>query len=176
VSALLKDNPHQHGPIREGGCTACHQPHAGEHFRLLAADYPPEFYAPFNIDRYALCFKCHMPELVLKEEGKGVTRFRNGDVNLHWLHVNREKGRTCRACHEVHASRNPFHMRDAVPFGTKGWLLEVGFKQTARGGTCEPGCHAPKDYDHGGAERPQQRPPGSPPAADIVTSRSKGIP
>jgi predicted CXXCH cytochrome family protein len=147
MATLLKDNPQQHGPIREGACTACHQPHAAEKFRLLAADYPPEFYAPFKEDRYALCFKCHITDLVLKQQGTGLTQFRNGDVNLHWVHVNREKGRTCRACHEVHASKNAFHIRDAVPFGDRGWLLEIGFKQAADGGGCAPGCHKPKAYN-----------------------------
>ena len=149
IAQVLKENPHQHGPIREGACTACHQPHASRNFSLLAAEYPPEFYAPFTIDRYALCFKCHIPDLVLKEQGTGLTRFRNADVNLHWLHVNREKGRSCRSCHEVHASRNPFHIRDTVPFGNKGWMLEIGYKQTPAGGRCSPGCHTHREYDRG---------------------------
>ncbi len=147
LAALLKDNPQQHGPIREGACTACHQPHAAENFRLLTSEYPPEFYASFNLDRYALCFKCHIPDLVLKQQGTGLTRFRNGDTNLHWLHVNREKGRTCRACHEVHASKNPFHIRDSVPFGNAGWMLEIAYKQTPAGGGCSPGCHTARAYD-----------------------------
>jgi predicted CXXCH cytochrome family protein len=124
MAALLKENPQHHGPIREGDCTACHEPHAGQRFRLLAADYPPQFYANFKLDQYALCFKCHIPDMVLKKQGAGLTRFRKGDLNLHWLHVNQEKGRTCRACHEVHASRRPFHIRESVPFGSKGWMLE----------------------------------------------------
>jgi len=150
MASLLKENPQHHGPIREGDCTACHQPHAGERFRLLTADYPPQFHAPFKLEQYALCFKCHIPELVLKKEGTGLTGFRKGDLNLHWLHVNQEKGRTCRACHEVHASKRAFHMRDAVPFGTKGWMLEINHKQTPTGGTCSPGCHKEQSYEHGG--------------------------
>jgi predicted CXXCH cytochrome family protein len=149
IATLLKNNSEHHGPIRDGACTACHEPHAGNNFRMLLAEYPPDFYAPFKIDNYALCFKCHIPELVQKERGTGLTRFRDGDVNLHWLHVNREKGRTCRACHEVHASRNPFHIRDSVPFGTKSWMLELNYRQSDAGGTCSPGCHAPKNYDRG---------------------------
>ena len=39
-----------------------------------------------------------------EERSKTVTDFRYGNVNLHKLHVNREKGRTCRACHNIHAS------------------------------------------------------------------------
>jgi predicted CXXCH cytochrome family protein len=146
MALLLEDNPNHHGPIRDGSCTACHNPHAGERFGLLFEEYPPEFYAPFEIDRYALCFGCHIPELVEDESGTGLTRFRDGDRNLHWLHVNREKGRTCRACHEVHASQRPFHIREAVPFGNRAWMLEINFEQTADGGSCSPGCHKPKEY------------------------------
>jgi predicted CXXCH cytochrome family protein len=146
MAALLKSNPDWHGPIREGACTACHDPHAGDHFRLLEEPYPQQFYAPFNVDTFKLCFKCHIPDLVLKPTGSGLTRFRNGEKNLHWLHVNQEKGRTCRACHEVHASRRPAHIREAVPFGTSGWLLDINFEQTADGGSCSPGCHTVRKY------------------------------
>jgi len=148
MAKLLADNPDHHGPIREGSCTACHQPHDGQRHNMLVADYPPQFYAPFDTERYALCFGCHRPELVTDEHGRGVTRFRKGDVNLHWLHVNREKGRTCRACHEVHASKRPFHIREAVPFGTSGWMLEIHFQQTPTGGSCAPGCHDPQSYSY----------------------------
>jgi len=150
MARLLRENPDHHGPIRDGACSACHQPHASEHSRLLAKAYPPGFYAPFEIARYDLCFSCHIPALVEHSEGTGLTRFRDGDRNLHWLHVNQEKGRTCRACHEVHASGNPFHVRDAVPFGTGGWALPIGFTRTPTGGSCAPGCHVERGYDRGG--------------------------
>lgn len=149
MKTLLAQNPQHHGPIREGVCTACHSPHAAEHFRLLVEDYPPQFYAPFQIDTFKLCFKCHIPDLVLKPSGQGLTQFRDGDRNLHYLHVNQVKGRTCRACHEVHASRRPAHVREAVPFGSEGWMLEINFQATAQGGSCAPGCHQPKKYDRG---------------------------
>ena len=165
MAALLKDNPQHHGPIRAGACTSCHQPHAGEKFRLLTAEYPQQFYASFAADQYTLCFGCHIPDLVLKKEGTGLTRFRSGDVNLHWLHVNREKGRTCRACHEVHASKRPFHIREAVPFGNKGWMLEINYQQTATGGSCEPGCHKLATYDHGGGTAPAPRQAPAPTAS-----------
>jgi predicted CXXCH cytochrome family protein len=146
MRALLAENPNHHGPIREGACTSCHQPHGAEHFRLLLKEYPPEFYAPFDLDRYGLCFACHLPDLVQDRSGTGLTGFREGDLNLHWLHVNQEKGRTCRACHEVHASQRPFHIRESVPFGTGGWMLEINFEQTADGGTCTPACHRSQSY------------------------------
>jgi predicted CXXCH cytochrome family protein len=155
MALLLTENTNHHGPIREGACTACHQPHAGEHFSLLFMEYPPEFYAPFEPKRYALCFSCHLADLVEDESGTGLTGFRDGDLNLHWLHVNQKKGRTCRACHEVPASKRPFHIREAVPYGTSGWMLELNFEQTKDGGACTPACHKTRDYRRG-----SQRPAG----------------
>ncbi len=146
MSQLLKDNPNHHGPIREGSCTLCHQPHASDQTRLLVKAYPPEFYAPYKAERYALCFTCHQADMVKDESGTGLTNFRDGDKNLHWLHVNKEKGRTCRACHEVHASKQEFHIREAVPFGPKDWMLRINFQPAPDGGSCAPACHKPKTY------------------------------
>ena len=146
--AALPDGPGKE--TVEAVCTACHQPHAGTHFRRLIADYPAEFYAPFKIELYGLCFRCHIPDMVLRPKGTGVTLFRDGDKNLHWLHVNQKKGRTCRACHEVHASKEPFHIRESVPFGRSDWILPINFKSTPTGGSCNPGCHEEKKYDNGG--------------------------
>lgn len=154
MALLLHESPDHHGPIREGSCSSCHEPHAAEHANLLVETYPPEFYAPFNVDRYALCFSCHMPEMATSKAGLGLTRFRDGDLNLHWLHVNQEKGRTCRACHEVHASKRPFHIRESVPFGSSGWMLEINFEALPDGGTCAPGCHVERTYARGEAVRP----------------------
>ncbi|MCK6486015.1 MAG: hypothetical protein HUU22_13660 [Phycisphaerae bacterium] len=162
MAALLRDNPNHHGPVRDGNCTACHDAHASQHFRLLSTDYPREFYAPFDEARYRLCFNCHRAEMVTVSSGRGVTNFRDGDRNLHALHVNQEKGRTCRACHEVHASKRPFHMRDATPFGAANWSLEINFEKRDTGGSCAPGCHAAVTYDRGdAASAPATRPQGA---------------
>lgn len=151
MAALLAANPEKHGPIREGHCTVCHDPHASPKFQLLSEDYPEKFYSPFSPDLYRLCFKCHSQDLVMKQNGTGITQFRDGVKNLHALHVNQEKGRTCRACHEVHASQRASHVRESVPFGSSNWMLEINFKSDEEGGSCAPGCHAPKTY---------KRPPG----------------
>jgi predicted CXXCH cytochrome family protein len=144
--ALLKENPNHHGPIREADCSACHDPHASTHFKLLRQDYPELFYAPFNPDIYKLCFKCHRSELVTSKNGLGVTQFRYGDLNLHYVHVNREtRGRTCRACHAVHASKNYAHISESVPYGQ--WQYKLGFKLTPNGGRCEAACHKAREYD-----------------------------
>ena len=83
--------------------------------------------------------------------GPGITGFsqqtEDGLLNLHYLHVNKQdKGRTCRACHEVHASKRPAHIRESVPFGKNNWPLEINFTQHKDGGSCAPGCHKAQEY------------------------------
>jgi len=147
MATLLRANPNHHGPIRRADCTACHNPHGASTFRLLSAAYPADFYAPFDARNYELCFTCHLNELATAERGPGVTGFRDGERNLHFVHVNNErKGRTCRACHEVHASQRPFHIREKVPFGAGGWEIEINFEALDGGGRCAPGCHDVQTY------------------------------
>lgn len=146
---LLAENPVQHGPVAANDCTACHAPHGSENFRLLVEAYPAKFYAPYEPRNYALCYRCHNDQTMTSPHTTTLTKFRNGDLNLHYLHVNKEKqGRTCRACHEVHASKKPHQIRDGVPYGPSGWILPVKYTQTASGGACEKTCHPAKSYDY----------------------------
>ncbi len=154
MAQLLKNNPNHHGPIRRADCSACHNPHASSHYRLLIEEYPKLFYAPFDLHTYQLCFACHRQEMVTEADGYGVTGFRDGERNLHFVHVNREKkGRTCRACHEVHASKRPFHMSETVPFGSGGWEMEINFTALPTGGRCAPACHDEQTYSRSPAEK-----------------------
>ncbi len=150
----------KHGPVRTGDCQGCHFSHSAQHANLLHEEYPARFYEKFSEEGYALCFQCHEKTLVQDERTTTLTRFRDGDRNLHFLHVNREKGRTCRACHEVHGSDLPSHIRKSVPFGSSGWLLPMNFQKTPQGGSCSPGCHKPFSYDNGGATLPALEAPG----------------
>ena len=144
MKRFIEDSKFVHGPIREKNCSGCHNPHFSKNGSLLKFQYAKSFYAPFEQKNYDLCFQCHSPENVLDAFSTESTNFRNGDVNLHYLHVNQEKGRTCRACHQTHASNNPSHIRDFVPFG--GWDLPLNYTKTKTGGSCAPGCHKPKTY------------------------------
>jgi len=135
-----------HRPALELECRDCHAPHGSDYFRLLVRAYPPEFYAPFDVSIYALCFSCHNQDIVLVKETESLTDFRNGTLNLHYLHVNMpERGRTCRTCHATHSSDLPKHLRDKVPYG--GWGIPISFEKTETGGSCTPGCHNPHVYD-----------------------------
>ena len=136
-----------HKPVAEKDCSACHAPHASDNFRLLVDPYPAAFYVRFDPENYALCFECHKAEIVSAKETTTLTRFRDGARNLHYVHVNIEdRGRNCRACHEVHASNHPRLIRNAVPYGPKGWMLKTNFKPTPTGGTCEKTCHPTQSY------------------------------
>lgn len=142
----LSNNHDWHGPIRQRDCPGCHNPHGSDNFRLLKRSFPPDFYTGFALEKYGLCFGCHEKTLVLDQFTTTLTGFRNGDQNLHFHHVNRvTKGRTCRACHELHASNNPKHIRDSVPFGA--WELPTNYVKYESGGKCAPGCHVPRGYN-----------------------------
>jgi predicted CXXCH cytochrome family protein len=148
IKKVLDSGTSLHGPVAQDNCAACHEIHGGGHFRLLVQEYPANFYAPFKEESYALCFSCHNAEIVRDARTTALTDFRNGDENLHYLHVNRDKkGRTCRACHETHASNRQKHVRDSVPFGSGGWELPIRFEKTDTGGSCAPGCHVSYEYD-----------------------------
>jgi predicted CXXCH cytochrome family protein len=135
-----------HGPVAQKDCKGCHTSHGSEQFRLLSKVYPSEFYAPFKKENYELCFSCHEDTLVLTKETDDLTDFRNGNSNLHYLHVNKaQRGRTCRSCHETHGSNLPKHIRATVPYGM--WELPIKFQKTETGGSCKPGCHLPFAYD-----------------------------
>ena len=144
MKLLFEENKDWHGPIRNKSCTGCHDVHGSDFFRILVKHYPAKFYAVFSESQYALCFSCHQPSLTEVARTTTLTGFRNGDRNLHYVHVHRKRGRTCRACHQTHASNLPFHIRVSVPFGK--WMLPINYTKTKTGGKCAPGCHSAKQY------------------------------
>jgi predicted CXXCH cytochrome family protein len=138
-----------HGPVKTGSCSECHQPHAADQPNLLKKYFPATFYTTgtFDVKNYALCFSCHDQQMILKPTTT-LTNFRDGQRNLHFVHVNRDdKGRTCKTCHEVHGSDLPRHMASAVPFEGGNWAMPINYEQHDNGGSCTPGCHGPKSYN-----------------------------
>jgi predicted CXXCH cytochrome family protein len=145
---LLAENKVWHAPIRAKDCSACHKTHAADNFRLLVNEYPAAFYAPYERKVYALCYGCHNDRVVSQEETTTLTHFRNGSKNLHFTHIVRERGRTCRACHEVHAAKQDKRIRESVPYGKSGWELKVGFTKLPDGGSCTKTCHETRTYNN----------------------------
>jgi predicted CXXCH cytochrome family protein len=147
VSSMNEKGHHLHGPLSEGLCSGCHDVHGGSHRALLTKPYSETFYQPFNDDAYALCFGCHNRELVTQQPTSSATGFRNGDQNLHYLHVVApgDSGRSCRSCHATHSAVNDRQLRESTPFGQ--WEIPIRFSKTDNGGSCAAGCHQARTYD-----------------------------
>jgi len=147
LEKLLAANPKHHEPIDKKDCSACHSPHGGDNFRLLIEQYPESFYSAYSKKNFALCIKCHQEPAITTAKTSTRTGFRDGTRNLHYVHVNRpQRGRTCRACHGVHAASQIHLIRDDVPYGSSGWKLEVNYVKTEDGGRCTKTCHGAEEY------------------------------
>jgi predicted CXXCH cytochrome family protein len=140
-----------HGPIKKGECKACHDPHGSNFFRMLRGNYPAEVYVSYRDGLYDACLSCHEKNLLRFAETTQYTGFRNGSRNLHYVHVAGRKGRTCRLCHQPHASNGEKLInKEGAAFGV--WKIPIGFKTTPTGGSCAPGCHRMFKYDRIKAE------------------------
>jgi len=147
LGKAVVESKYRHGPVEEDDCYACHRTHGSANPKILNEYFPPQFYNSYSTDKYAICFECHDEDIALDAVTTTLTGFRNGDQNLHHLHINKEKrGRSCKACHEVHTSNQAKHIRTEVPYG-KMWSYPINFTIAENGGTCVVGCHKPKDYD-----------------------------
>jgi predicted CXXCH cytochrome family protein len=144
IGMLLKKGNTIHGAIEGDGCTACHNPHASEQTLLLKGAFPEGQYVDAKPESFELCFTCHDQELLTTETSATATQFRNGEQNLHYLHVNGEKGRNCNVCHNVHGSASAHLINDKVKFGS--WDMPIQFQHEENGGSCNTGCHAKKKY------------------------------
>jgi predicted CXXCH cytochrome family protein len=166
---VLNDSRYLHGPVRTGNCSACHYTHASRFTTLLRQSFPAEFYQEFELANYALCFGCHSNGIVVTGKDVHLTDFRNGSVNLHYVHVHREeKGRTCRTCHDLHGSNLPRHIAADVPFEGGSWAMPIKFQRTDNGGRCSPACHETMEYTR------QPAPPGGAAAHVELAPRDLG--
>jgi predicted CXXCH cytochrome family protein len=155
----LDENRVWHKPVAAKDCSACHKTHGGKNFRLLVSEYPAQFYAPYDLKNYALCYGCHNDKVVSAEQTRTLTNFRDGTRNLHYVHVHKlDRGRTCRACHDVHAAKQDHRMRDGVPYGREGWILKIAFNKTPTGGACAKSCHEARTYVNKGPATAQGTP------------------
>ncbi len=154
---IKKNQTVLHGPIKEGKCTGCHDPHGTPNDKLLVKPYSTDFYVSYNENEFQLCFSCHNRDLLKFPTTSYATGFRDGDRNLHYLHVNRkDRGKRCKVCHMVHASENPKLIVNTIPFGK--WNLPLNYIKTDTGGSCLPGCHQKYSYDRKspGKETPEK--------------------
>jgi predicted CXXCH cytochrome family protein len=135
IKELLEEAAVTHGAVTTGrSCLNCHDPHSSNVERLLVGK-PME-----------LCLSCHETAMVEVERDEEVTEFRNGDLNLHYVHVHREKeGTSCSACHDVHGGKNPKHIVGPAP--SREGAVPMVYKPSETGGSCQSGCHKMWAYD-----------------------------
>lgn len=135
-----------HGPIASGLCTPCHDPHGSQEVKLLVKQFPAELYVPYTDQEFELCFSCHKRELLRFPDTSFATGFRDGERNLHYVHVNKKtKGRNCKVCHTIHGGTSQKLIAEKASFGN--WELPLKFVKTETGGSCSPGCHKTYHYD-----------------------------
>lgn len=149
----LKGMKDFHKPFKEGKCTICHDAHGSDYPWHLKAGYPGGTYASYSEQTYALCVECHKETNKMLEQPRtlSLTMFRNGNVNLHYRHVNKKKGRTCTICHDSHATEGPALVKSTFKFGNR--VLEINFEKTEEGGKCEATCHRVAKYNRYKPER-----------------------
>ncbi|MCB0729634.1 MAG: cytochrome c3 family protein [Ignavibacteriae bacterium] len=132
-----------HKPIYEDPCTKCHLPHISQNSNLLAAPFPDGNYTKPNIENFSMCFQCHDSKKITNKIGTD-TNFRDGNKNLHTVHVIKKKSISCQSCHDMHGADNQHIIGNVVYFGN--WEMPINYKVTETGGSCLPGCHAELSY------------------------------
>jgi predicted CXXCH cytochrome family protein len=145
MDKLLTSSKVIHPAIENDGCVVCHQPHGSPNSFLLKSSFPVGNYNPPKSEIYAACWECHDSELLTSKTTTTATNFRNGNINLHFLHTYEKNGRSCTMCHNVHASQNNHLIENKVKFGE--WELPLRYTPRENGGSCFPGCHAEKTYN-----------------------------
>ncbi len=141
---VFRKGLHEHGAITKDGCSSCHNPHYAENPYLLPAKITDGFYVKGVAESFAFCFTCHDSQLLTAATTTSATSFRDGDRNLHAVHVSGDKGRNCTVCHEIHTSDNEHLLKENILFGT--WTMSMKYTQLDGGGTCQTGCHSDKTY------------------------------
>ncbi len=144
IKEKLTEAQYKHAPL-EDGCNSCHDPHGSDNNYLLIASFPSDEYAKASTGTFELCFNCHDADLLNQQFSETATNFRNGNRNLHYTHINGKKGRNCNICHDVHASKTQFLIKQKSIFGT--WEMPMNFRVLKNGGSCRTGCHEKKEYD-----------------------------
>ena len=134
-------------------CVECHNPHGSENPKILVKYFSPNFYDKYSQENYSLCSECHFLTENIEKENNKITGFRNGDKNLHYVHVaaHPDKSRNCKVCHDPHVSDQEKFIKKLTPFGKSEaeakYMIPIEFTKTATGGTCSTGCHQTRSYD-----------------------------
>ena len=149
MASKARASTHYHPPFHTSRCTSCHETHESKTPFLLTAKYVSEWIRPiaFQSENYELCFTCHDENIVRYRNSTTITKFRNGGLNLHFLHIAREQSWSCRVCHDTHFS-NREHLMTCLYVGASPSTERCGdVNFTPTGGSCYPARHRELDYD-----------------------------
>jgi predicted CXXCH cytochrome family protein len=144
IKQVLTNAKSVHAAI-DGGCVTCHNPHFSEKRTLLTGSFPSGLYVKSVRENFELCFMCHDTDLLEAQSTEFGTNFRNGKKNLHFVHINGDKGRNCTVCHDVHGAANEKLISDKLRFGS--WEMKINFNTAENGGSCLTACHSERKYD-----------------------------
>lgn len=135
-----------HEPFSGADCRACHDLALGSGAQFVRG--APAGRAGSDRSRgwdLQLCAGCHGEALFARGAPPGATGFADGGRNLHELHVQAGRGPRCLPCHEPHAARQAWLLRERIP-APGGARIPQEFRGDTTGGWCRTGCHAPKRY------------------------------
>jgi predicted CXXCH cytochrome family protein len=147
----------------------CHNAHQSPRETLLTAPFDGGLRVRFSEDAFALCFNCHDVDAFQEPVVDDETGFRQGDRNLHYVHLigdagsnrygieqKRKKRMSCTGCHLLHASSQPKLIRPSRKRGTVT-VYTIDYQETGQGGSCVVGCHKPRQYRRDGSNAPPSR-------------------
>jgi predicted CXXCH cytochrome family protein len=147
IIGLQKLRPVVHKPLAKGLCFDCHTPHASSAPSYLKRPLAGKAMQPYEKDTFDFCWSCHARTLVETLDGTGVTGFRNGDQNLHSVHVVDEQ-HSCRLCHEEHAATQPALLRTSLVLSkSPADTSAFSFSKQPDGGICFTTCHGQISFD-----------------------------
>ncbi len=146
IYEIVTESKYAHEAVASGECTNCHFSHSSNNFYLLNASFPFGSYAEgVHPENFSQCFQCHDSEALTLEKTTTATNFRDGNINMHYLHISKNKGRNCILCHNSHGANKQHLIAKTVKFGT--WQMPLNYKVIENGGSCAPGCHSKLKYD-----------------------------
>jgi predicted CXXCH cytochrome family protein len=145
IAMLIKDGNTVHPALEGDGCVTCHKGHFSDNNYLLNGVFATGSYQANPKEAFALCFTCHDAGITETEKSTTLTGFRNGDSNLHFVHLKSPKSRSCAICHNVHGSPNNHMINSETAFGN--WRMKLNYNSSEKGGSCQPGCHKQLEYN-----------------------------
>ncbi len=91
IYEIVTESKYAHEAVASGECTNCHFSHSSNNFYLLNASFPFGSYAEgVHPENFSQGFQCHDSEALTLEKTTTATNFRDGNINMHYLHISKK--------------------------------------------------------------------------------------